>query len=95
MIIVNREAKETIKVYHNSVEEMLENIKKLKEDGWSDNIRLSIARFPLVKLKLYSFELDEFKTKYPKVKIHEEDDSDWPYSKDFYIYCTIHERTIK
>ena len=91
MRIVQKRLVEVIEVFHNSAEEMHENIKKLKEEGWSGNTRISVAGLSLVRLTIN--DVEAFKKAYPDVTIHE--DEPGFLSDGTYVYFTIHEREIQ
>lgn len=41
MEVINKYKKEGIQILHKTKEELASNIKKIKEEGWSDNLSLS------------------------------------------------------
>jgi len=89
MQIVQKRHKEVIEVFHNDVEEMHENIRKLQKEGWSGNTRVSVTGVPLCILSIQ--DVEHFQKQYPHVKVHE--DKSIYYGT--YVYFTIHEREIK
>ena len=89
MLIFEHYMKEVIHVFHNNEEEMHKNIQKLKEEGWSDNVHMSITGVPLFRMHL--LDEDEFKRKYPNIPVHQ--DKSIPFTIDGkFVYYTIHER---
>jgi hypothetical protein len=91
MLIFEHTKKEVIHVFHNSEEEMHKNIQKLKEEGWSDNVRMSITGVPLFRMHI--LDEDEFKQKYPNVSVHTDEKSPSTFGGK-YVYYTTHERKI-
>jgi hypothetical protein len=88
MNIVFKEIKELVRVLHNNREEMLKNVKQLREEGWSDNIRGSIRE------EVREDTVEDLKERYPDVEIQ------YPQKGGFYgglpyVYVTQHEREIK
>jgi hypothetical protein len=91
MLIFEHTKKEVIHVFHNNEEEMHKNIQKLKEEGWSDNVRMSITGVPLFRMHI--LDEDEFKQKYPNVSVHTDEKSPSLFGEK-YVYYTTHERYI-
>ncbi|WPF70155.1 hypothetical protein BCVP_CDS0127 [Bacillus phage BC-VP] len=94
MFIHKREVKETIKVYHNSREEMWENLKKLKEEGWSGNTRSSVVGLTLVRQELSHMDIEWLNENYPDLVIHEPDPDRFLYTQP-YVFCTEHEKLLE
>ncbi|WP_410988420.1 hypothetical protein [Bacillus cereus] len=90
MIIGKKEMLETIEVFHNTREEMLENRKQLVSEGWSDNIRQTVLGATLVEMHIADQE--DFKRKYPTVTIYEHGSN--YYTNMPYVLCTKHERKV-
>ena len=92
MILLNKVVKEVIEIAHNTKEEMNETVDRLKESGWSSNTRFTMSGTGLHKEGIYPHKLEEFKNKYPDLKIHQNDGiAGLPY----YFYLTRHEREVK
>jgi hypothetical protein len=91
VFIFEHSKKEVIHVFHNNREEMHKNIQKLKDEGWSDNVRLSVTGVPLCRLHI--IDEDEFKQKYPNVPIHTDEKLPFSFGGK-YVYYTTHERKI-
>jgi len=94
MIIHKQELKETIKVFHNSREEMWDNLKKLKLEGWSGNTRVSVVGLVLVRQELGHSDIEWLNERYPGLTIHEPETDNFLYSQP-YVFYTEHEKIIK
>ncbi|AXQ67662.1 hypothetical protein KIOSHI_179 [Bacillus phage Kioshi] len=94
MIIHKQEVKETIKVFHNSREEMWENLKKLKSEGWSGNTRVSVVGLTLVRQELSHMDIEWLSENYPDLVIHEPEAGSYIYTQP-YVFYTEHEKIIK
>lgn len=94
MKITQKSMIEKIEVLHNSVDEMWENVDKLKEEGWSSNTRISMAGFTLDTISLSEGEgVDNFKKIHPEITVHPPK-KDGFFDRDPYVYFTAHEKVI-
>ncbi|MDK2600482.1 hypothetical protein QO179_23580 [Bacillus stercoris] len=94
MFIAKEEKKLVVDVFHNDGDEMEENLKKLKEDGWSGNIRQTLSGIGSYTLDLYEDEEKEFREKYPDIKIHPGDKEKFLF-RNPYVFYTKHEKIVK
>lgn len=95
MFIKKQTKKMVIEVFHNSLDEMWETIKRLEQEGWSGNTRVSVVGMPLFELKLRNDEeVKKFKELYQMTKV-QEPEGDSLFDDCPYVLYTIHEREIK
>ncbi|KKB71962.1 hypothetical protein [Bacillus sp. TH008] len=95
MFIKKQTKKMVIEVFHNSLDEMWETIKRLEQEGWSGNTRVSVVGMPLFELKLRNDEeVKRFKELYQTTKVQESERGSYFNDCPFVLF-TIHEREIK
>ncbi|MEC0685645.1 hypothetical protein P8888_22015 [Bacillus haynesii] len=95
MFIKKQTKKMVIEVFHNSLDEMWETIKRLEQEGWSGNTRVSVVGMPLFELKLRNDEeVKKFKELYQMTKVQEPEMGSYFNDCPFVLF-TIHEREIK
>lgn len=91
MIIFEKTKMEKIQVLHNSEEEMLETIEKLKKEGWEKNVGYPAS--------LSKEQVTLLKEKFPSLMIHEGKEETAKWLSDFdsgkYIWFSEHERVIE
>jgi len=88
MYFNNPTRKELITVIHNNVEQMRENVAKLRENRWSENLRGTHT------MLLDEDEIKAVKENYPNASIYPAEKDSYLYYKP-YIYVTEHERELK
>lgn len=94
MQIIETKIKETIRVIHNNLDAMHENIESLKQSGYSGNIRYSIAGIQLVTESVGNvLDAAEFEANHPNVEVQYPKENDFFHTRP-YIYVTQHEREI-
>ena len=92
MKIMTKSIVERIEVLHNSREEMRENVKELKEQGWSPNTRSSVVGLGLDNFELFSeADVAEFKKEHPEIVVHPAEEKSF-FKRNPYVYYTIHEK---
>lgn len=93
MFIHKQEVKETIKVFHNSREEMWKNIADLQKEGWSGNTRVSVVGLTLVRQELSHTDIEWLNENYPDLVIQEPEPNSYLYNQP-YVYYTEHEKVL-
>lgn len=94
MQIFETKIKETIRVIHNNLDEMHENIESLKRKGFSGNTRYSMVGIPLVTEDVGNvWDVEEFVSRHPEVEVQYPTENDFFHTRP-YIYVTEHEREI-
>jgi hypothetical protein len=94
MFIAKRVVKEEIGILHQNSIEMLSNISKLKEEGWSDNTRTSLMGLPVVRLPL-GVTKEDFQFNHPGVTVHFQQPGALFPKGESYVFYTEHEREIE
>lgn len=94
MHIFNKKIKETIRVIHNNLDAMHENIESLKQTGWSGNTRYSMTGIQLVTEDIGNvWDVEEFVSRHPEVEVQYPKENDFFHTRP-YIYVTEHEREV-
>lgn len=94
MQIVETKIKETIRVIHNNLDAMHDNIEYLKQIGYSGNTRYSMVGIQLVTEEIGNvLDADEFVAKNPEVEVQYPKENDFFHTRP-YIYVTEHEREV-
>ena len=95
MHIIETKVKETIRVIHNNLDAMHENIESLKRTGWSSNTRHSMVAIPLVTEDIGNvWDVEEFVSRHPEVEVQYPEENDYFHTRP-YIYVTTHERELE
>ncbi|WP_339260920.1 hypothetical protein [Lysinibacillus sp. FSL K6-3209] len=94
MHVIETKIKETIRVIHNNLDAMHENIETLKRNGYSGNTRYSMVGIPLVTEEMGDvLNVGEFIARHPEVEVQYPKENDYFHTRP-YIYVTEHEREV-
>lgn len=94
MHVFDTKVKETIRVIHNNLDAMRDNIKTLKKSGWSENTRYSVVGIQLVTEDIGNeWDVAAFVDRHPEVEVQYPKENDFFHTRP-YIYLTEHEREV-